>query len=395
MTYSTARLKQQAEHIVLLPLVWLGRLIGLLKKAPDNEGIFLIYPNRDTGGSYKVNADIAALLKDKKPLVIFTKKALNGGYQHLFELPGVNILDINRLIDNKYIHFLNVIWRGIISQWIKQHKKPVVFGGECIFFYKLVPHVYKTARCIELCHVNKWLNYTQAFAPFIHYRVFSTQKILRDHAKQYDTNGVPDYLKDRLIFIDNKIEMPQQHWEEHEHLQVLFVGRGAPQKRVHLIVAIAEKVKQLRPEIGFTLVGDVEALVPENVKQLITIRTDINKASLLQPLYQAHDVLLLTSLFEGLPIVVMDMMAQGRVVLSTAVDGIPDYIKHMNNGLLINAVENEDEVVRQGVEWILQLDEDRQLLRKLSGAARAFAVKQFSGSAFDENYLKLFKSNNN
>jgi len=365
-------------------------MIGVWYRKPNPGGIFLIYPNRDIGGSYKVNADIARLMAPFKPMVFFTKKEQNGALRPLFELDGVTILDISKQVDNKYYHFLNVIWRGIITQWISQTDNPVVFGGECIYFYKLVPNVYKRAKCIELCHVNKWLNYTQAFAPMLHHRVFSTQKVLRDHAAQYHAAGIPVSLKERLFFIDNKIEIPGEYWEHHEHLQVLFVGRGSPQKRVHLVAAIAEKVKHANAGIGFTLVGDVEALVPETIKPLITIRTDISSADLLKPIYRVHDVLLLTSSFEGLPLVVMDMMALGRVVVSTAVDGIPDYIKHLENGMLINAVTDEDEVVRQGVNIILQLENNRHLVRKLSEAARSFALAHFSPTAFDNAWLGLF-----
>jgi L-malate glycosyltransferase len=390
MTYRLARWKLVIEHFCLLPLVWVGRMVGLFYKVSNPGGIFLIYPNRDTGGSYKVNADIAKLFNKHKPLMIFTKKELNGGYKHLFEIEGAKTLDISRQIDNKYFHFVNVIWRGILTQWILSTKNPVLFGGECIYFYKLVPHVYQKATCIELCHVNKWLLYTQAFAPMIHYRVFSTQKILRDHEAMYHKNGIPPTLKSRLTFIDNKIDIPQAYWESHAHIKVLFVGRGSPQKRVHLVAAIAERVKKIRPEIEFTLVGDVQEIVPDNIKPFITIRTDINTPSLLQPLYQSHDVLILTSLFEGLPIVVMDMMAQGRVVVSTAVDGIPDYVKHMDNGLLIDAIQDEEDVIKKGVEAILLLDENPLLVKRLSQAARAFALANFSSVAFDEAYRKLF-----
>ena len=379
----------------MLPLVWLGRMIGMFYRVANPGGIFLIFPNRDMGGSYRVNADITRLMANHKPLVIFTKKEHNGGLRHLFEVEGVTILDLSKWIDSKYYHFLNVIWRGIIAQWVRQTTNPVVFGGECIYFYKIVPHVHHSAKCIELCHVNNWLNYTQAFVPMLHCRVFSTQKVLRDHAVQYHEEGIPVFLKDRLVFIDNKIEIPGQHWEQHEHLRVLFVGRGAPQKRVHLIAAIAEKVKHTNPGIGFTLVGNVEALVPETIKPLVTIRTDISSADLLKPIYRAHDVLLLTSSFEGLPLVVMDMMALGRVVVSTAVDGIPDYIKHLENGMLINAVTDEDEVIRQGVNIILQLENNRHLVRKLSESARAFALAHFSPEAFDNAWLELFGRKNN
>lgn len=391
MTYSHSRIKQSIEHILLLPLVFIGRVIACFYRVPSKGGLFLIYPNRDTGGSYKVNADIAHLMQTKQPIMIFTKKERNGGYRHLFNVPRAIIIDINRQIDNKYLHFINVVWRGIIAQWVRQVQHPVVFGGECIFFYKIIPHVHTVARCIELCHVNQWLNYTQAFAPMIDARVFSTQKILRDHAAMYGNGGIPLALRNRLHFIDNKISIPTEHYEQHEHLQVLFVGRGSPQKRVHLVAAIAAEVKKMRPNIQFTLVGDVNHLISESIKPFVTIRNDINSAALLQPLYRSHDVLLLTSLFEGLPIVVMDMMAQGRVVVSTAVDGIPDYIKHLQNGILIDEVKNEAAVVEKGVKCLLYLDENKTLVRELSIAARQFALSHFSATAFDSAYKALLE----
>jgi glycosyltransferase involved in cell wall biosynthesis len=389
MTYRTARIKQTIEQIGIFPFVLLGRLIGLFYRMPNPGGYFLIYPNRDTGGSYKVNADIAELISDKKPLLIFTKHERNGGFRHLFEIEDVKILDISKQIDNKAYHFINLIWRGIIASWVNRCERPVMLGGETIYFYKLLPHVKKETHCVELCHVNKWINYTQAFIPFIDVRLFSTQKIKRDVEKQYQQNEVPATYHDRLLFIDNKIDIPPAYDPANEHLKVLFVGRGSPQKRVHLVAKIAEAVIKDHPHITFTLVGDVTELIPAHVKPLLTIRTDINKAEQLQPLYRSHDVLILTSLFEGLPIVVMDMMAQGRVVLSTAVDGIPDYIHDMENGLLIHEVKNEQKVVEEGVRLIVMLDNDKALLQKLSTNARAFALAHFSSQVFDESYKKV------
>ena len=391
MNYNSARLKQGFEQLTISPLVLLGRFIALFYRMPNPDGYFLIYPNRDRGGSYKVNADIAQLIANINPLIIFTKHELNGGFRHLFDIPGVKILDIHKQIDNKLFHVINIIWRGIIASWINRCEAPVLLGGECIYFYKLLPHVKKETKTIELCHVNKWLNYTQAFIPFIDIRLFSTHKIQRDVAAQYKKNLVPEPYFERLNFIDNKVDIPDEFWPENKHLNVLFVGRGSPQKRVPLMAEIAKRVKGFRPDIQFTLVGDVDALVPDEIKRLVTIRNDINKAEQLQQLYRNHDVLILTSLFEGLPIVVMDMMAQGRPIISTAVDGIPDYVQHSVNGLLIDDILNEEHVISKGVEHILWLDDDRVLLNTLSLNARAFALSHFSRKVFDESYLKLLE----
>ncbi|TAD92812.1 MAG: glycosyltransferase [Bacteroidetes bacterium] len=389
MTYHQARLKQRLEHLAILPLVWLGYAIAQFYKKPHAGQVFLIYPNRDRGGSYKVNADIAQLLSPYAPLQLFTKKELNGGFRHLFNIQGTTQLDVSHLIDNKWYHFLNVVWRGIIAGWVNRCPQPVVFGGECIYFYKLLPHLRSGVKTIELCHVNRWLNYTQAFVPYIQHRVFSTQKILRDHAAQYTAQQVPAHYHSRLQFIDNKVDIPLPFWPSATHLQVLFIGRGSPQKRVPLMAQIAWQVKQIAPNIQFTLVGDVEELVPQHIKPLVTILTHINQAAQLTQLYRQHHVLVLTSLFEGLPIVVMDMMAQGRPIISTAVDGIPDYVQHEHNGLLINDIHNPEAVVAQGVAHILRLHQNPALLQQLAHNARQFACAHFSSAVFDKSYLQL------
>src|SRR5690606_23179675 len=90
----------------------------------------------------------------------------------------------------------------------------------------------------------------------------------------------------------------------------------------------------------------------------------INDDAVMNSFYEKADVLILTSAFEGLPVVVMQMMAYGKVVLSTAVSGIPDYIKHEQNGLLIHAT-NEKEIVTEGVQRIEQLLNDGSLCKRL------------------------------
>ena len=58
---------------------------------------------------------------------------------------------------------------------------------------------------------------------------------------------------------------------------------------------------------------------------------------------------LLTSAYEGLPIAVMEMMAHGKVVVSTAVDGIPDYITNGENGFLLENNTDENKIIEEGI----------------------------------------------
>ena len=66
----------------------------------------------------------------------------------------------------------------------------------------------------------------------------------------------------------------------------------------------------------------------------------------------ALDVLVLTSLHEGLPRVVPEAMARGRAVVATAVDGTPEAITEGETGCLV-APGDIDGMARR-VTWLLQ-----------------------------------------
>jgi glycosyltransferase involved in cell wall biosynthesis len=194
----------------------------------------------------------------------------------------------------------------------------------------------------------------------------------------------------RLSYIDNWVDIPPYKEKKASTLNVLFVGRGAAQKRVHIISAIAEQLMRANPAITFTFVGDVASFLSPYVLSNATYFEFVNDKDKLYDLYDQADILLLTSAFEGLPIVIMDMMARGKVVVSTAVDGIPDYIEHLKTGLLIEEIKNEQIIQEKGVELIEMLFNDRALLHKIGLEARITALQKFDRNIFEEKYKALF-----
>jgi glycosyltransferase involved in cell wall biosynthesis len=192
------------------------------------------------------------------------------------------------------------------------------------------------------------------------------------------------------VFIDNWVTIPPpSEMPLTNTLQLLFVGRGAPQKRVYLLSKIAETLLRNGRPVHFTFVGDVETQLSDYVKENSTCYWNISDPAKLNEVYLASHMLVLTSAYEGLPIVVMDMMVRGRVVLSTAVDGIPDYIHHQENGLLIYEVLNETILCEEAVALIESVLANPEQLQVLGKEARKQALQQFSKEAFEKAYWKI------
>ena len=386
MNYRTAIAKRNFELLLMFPFVLLGRLAGKIFPLRTTHDVFLFFPSGDIGGAPKVNIDITNCIKDKKPLIIFSKVPKNNKFLHLYNnIEGVRIIDLHKYVDNKLYHFVNFFFRGVITAWVNKAKQPVIFGGESTYFYKIVPHVKKGTRIVELCHLNNLFNYSQAFVKYIDLRIFSSPAIKRDVEKQYRRNGVPGHYFNRLKFIDNKVDIPELSKADNETLQIVFVGRGAAQKRVHLLAQIAKKAHELGKNMHFSFAGDVETIIPEDVQEYCTLYGNVNDNNKLNDIYNKSDVLILTSLYEGLPIVVMDMMARAKVILSTSVGSIPDYVTHRENGILITETD-ESLIIEQALNYLDELNNDKPLREYLGKSARQYAIAHFSGEQFCAAY---------
>jgi glycosyltransferase involved in cell wall biosynthesis len=389
MTYKTAVIKTTVERIIMFPFVLLGKIMSPFFFIKDKHEFIIFSPSADIGGSTQVNIDLCQCFAYKKPLVIFSKKPKNNQYLQEFKNTGSKTIDLHHYIDNKLYHFINFFYRGVIAAYINKMDKPVIVGGESLFFYIVVPFIKKEARSVDICHLNTWFNYTQGLIKFLDARIFSTKKIMKDAELLYKKNNLKEEYFSRLYFIDNKIDIPPVKKINNKTLSVVYIGRGAPQKRVYLIAAIAKKLHELNMNVHFSFVGDVEKVFDPGDYPFCTFYGNINDKNKMEDIYNNSDVLLLTSAYEGLPIVVMQMMAHGKVVVSTAVDAIPDYITNEENGFLLSNHLDENEIVAEGVAVLNKLANNRTLLDEIGNKSRQYAEKHFSGKTFCKEYARI------
>ena len=96
------------------------------------------------------------------------------------------------------------------------------------------------------------------------------------------------------------------------------------------------------------------------------------------------DVFILTSVEEGIPIVIIEALALGKPVIATAVGGIPEVVKDGVNGILVPPKSAEH--IAKALERLLS---DSGLRRKL-GEAAAESVKDYTWSKIAEKYERIY-----
>ncbi|SFI33486.1 Glycosyltransferase involved in cell wall bisynthesis [Pseudobutyrivibrio sp. OR37] len=119
---------------------------------------------------------------------------------------------------------------------------------------------------------------------------------------------------------------------------MVFVGRMVYQKNLHRLLQITRLIADEYPSVKVALAGTGED--EEELKQLCTsLKLDDNVTFLgyqSNPLKLLHDskLMVLTSRWEGTPMVALESMALGTPIISTPSDGMIDLITDGYNGYL-------------------------------------------------------------
>jgi glycosyltransferase involved in cell wall biosynthesis len=413
--YRLFLLKRWVEDLLMFPLILLGRFLARRRPLGREYETFFFFPFYHIGGAEKVHAAIAKATGNPNCIIFFTRKSQNDLFHKEFESSGCVMKDISRYTDNKWIYFVNIIFRGIISGYINsQQKKPLVFNGQCNFGYKISPWIKKDIPQMELIHSLCSFSYIRIpFLPFITRTVMISTIRIQEHLDLYKRFGIPLSLGERIQFIMNGIELPErstvhgpQSTAEYNKtgaasnlkpqtsnlkpLSVLYVGRGTAEKRVDLIAEMAKRMHGKEENITFQFLGEVKDSIPGELHGYSYFWGNQGDPEKIDSIYRKAQVLILVSDTEGFPMVVMEAMARGLAVVSTAVGEVPLHVQDGVNGYLVRDFRNREAVVEECMAHILHLHNDRGLLSQMAERNIDYAYSHFGMDRFRREYNELF-----
>ncbi len=102
---------------------------------------------------------------------------------------------------------------------------------------------------------------------------------------------------------------------------------------------------------------------------------------------KGFDIFVLPSLKEGLPYVIMEAMAAGIPVVATNVGGIPDLIRHGENGLLVSAKDSSGMA-----QTILDISKDEKLRSNFSKASLKIISTKFGLKHMVQKTISIYQN---
>ena len=168
---------------------------------------------------------------------------------------------------------------------------------------------------------------------------------------------------------------------------VLHIGRFNPQKNHSVIIEAAKELKQEGFNVEFLLIGGAgdqvrwQHVVKENGLEEVVRFGGLQ--SNVYPFLRDADCFILPSLYEGMPVTLVEAMGCGLPIIASAVGGVPDMIENEKSGLLICPTSGDL------VEAIKRLMND-EILREAIGKNALVRSKQFSAEQMYEGYNNIY-----
>ncbi len=178
---------------------------------------------------------------------------------------------------------------------------------------------------------------------------------------------------DRVWFIPNGVGPEFFHARSFSGgiaTKLLFVGTWIDHKGIYYLAKAFEKVLRVIPEARLTIAGCLE--LEEKVRRCFAPAA---QAALevwpfvargeISSLYAKHEIFVLPSLMEGMPLVLLEAMASGMAVVTTESSGMTDMVEDSHDGLFV--IPGDTESLSAAM---VRLCRDPELRLRLGSAAQ-------------------------
>ena len=351
--------------------------------------ILLFIPRLAVAGAETMVQDLAIGLKNKgyNPIVVCFYEITSSITEKL-DQAGISIVVIEKKVGfdislyKKLYKFINAERPDVIHTHLNVDKY-VVPTCKILGINKVFHTVHniasleqkKTDRYLTKAFVKlKWLTLV-GISPEIKKSICDEYRLKSSRVPMiFNGRDLTDYLAKSSYTVENDIK-------------ILHIGRFSKQKNHEMLIdAFNDFLHECKGNLFLAGEGELQPEIQQKVQKLglaervifLGLQSDVHK------LMYSMDVFVLPSLYEGMPITLIEAMAVGMPIVATNVGGVQDMISDGKSGLLTNVDKNEiaDALIRVACN---------RALRESIGRVAYLESKKYNMETMVNEYDKIYE----
>jgi len=172
---------------------------------------------------------------------------------------------------------------------------------------------------------------------------------------------------------------------------LLYVGTFQPRKGIKYLVNALKDLKHVK----LIIIGNDLPVYRRYLNYLIRQANISEKVifigkvpnNKLKEYYSATDVLILPTISEGLPKVIIEALACECPVIATNTSGNPEIIHHMKTGLLVPT--KDPDAIKDAILWTMN---NRKKIKQMAHNGRQLVLKEYTWKKSAKKYASLYNS---
>lgn len=203
---------------------------------------------------------------------------------------------------------------------------------------------------------------------------------------------IPCFIDFALFFKNDGRYIRKQYLSNKFDRLVLSVGRLVKQKDLQTLIQTISLVIKLYPKVLFLIVGRgseekrIKKLVSKlGAKENVYFSGNISYDKI-PCIFSACDLFVITSVYEGIPLVLLEAAASGRPVVSTSFAGAYDVIEDGKTGFILNFKDEKN--IAQKIIFLLK---NPKIAQEMGKKGRFFVLERFDKDRILKNYIRMLE----
>ena len=262
-------------------------------------------------------------------------------------------------------------------------------------FYVSLLRLYKKCLFLNTAHNTFYNKKLLTKFAYRHANIVACGKRVKENLVDYFS--LPD---DQITVIHNAVKAFNRPIVENDLIKELRkegcfivgnIGRLSEQKGMTYYIQAIPDVLKVHPKTRFLIIGS-----GEDEKKLKTLAEKIAVERFvfflgyhddIQNLMSQLDIVVLSSLWEGLPLTPIEAFSVGTAIIATAVDGTTEVVEDGKSGILISPRSFSQ--IAEKINWFIEHPRE---IKNMEIAGKERFENEFSFEALRQNYIKYYRN---